>query len=170
VTDEDIENEVKTLSAVCAPGLCKYVVEVHRHNWLPDNTHYFIDMELCDFTLEDHIREIGLGSIHEDAALIPLPPVEFGNGQKTERPLLNKPQKPVQGATNYDIEFDSVFRLAESPEADFGPDALPAEEFNWESVLDILDDITSGLLYIHSKNVVHRDLKPKNGNNPQIPC
>jgi serine/threonine protein kinase len=152
---------------------------------LPDNTHYFIDMELCDFTLEDRIREIGVGPIHEDVAAIldedvaaildedvavtPLNPMEFGSGQKSERRQLNTPQNPVQAPTENEVEVESSSGSAESP--DFTPDTLPLEELgNWEPVLDILDDITSGLLYIHSKDVVHRDLKPKNGSSHEIIC
>jgi serine/threonine protein kinase len=44
------------------------------------------------------------------------------------------------------------------------PDSLLAsDDFNWEPVMEILEDVTSGLIYIHGKNIVHRDLKPRNG-------
>ena len=33
----------------------------------------------------------------------------------------------------------------------------------WNPIGDILDDVASGLQYIHSKKVTHRDLKPQNG-------
>lgn len=37
------------------------------------------------------------------------------------------------------------------------------DEIDWKAVIEILDDITSGLIYVHSKRFVHRDLKPTNG-------
>jgi hypothetical protein len=61
--EHDIANKGKTISTVCSPRLCRYVVEVHRHDWPPDSTHYFIDMELCDLSLDDHIKEMGLRSV-----------------------------------------------------------------------------------------------------------
>lgn len=32
------------------------LTQVFRHGWLPDINHYFIDMELCDFDLENYIK------------------------------------------------------------------------------------------------------------------
>ena len=36
-------------------------------------------------------------------------------------------------------------------------------EFTWEQTVDILMNICSGLQYLHEQELVHRDLKPRNG-------
>jgi hypothetical protein len=41
-----------------------------------------------------------------------------------------------------------------------------ASDLDWETVLKIIGDIVSGLIYIHAEGVVHRDLKPPNGKYP----
>ena len=57
VRKEDIDNEARAVSQLCAPGRCKNVVEVIRHGWLPtDSSYYYIDMEYCSETLDDRIH------------------------------------------------------------------------------------------------------------------
>src|SRR5438270_7412581 len=43
---------------------------------------------------------------------------------------------------------------------------ISASDIDWDSVLDIADDIVAGLTYIHGKGLVHRDLKPPNSKIP----
>jgi hypothetical protein len=42
------------------------------------------------------------------------------------------------------------------------PNTDPVDSIDWESIVDIMLEINIGLIYIHSRGVVHRDLKPKN--------
>jgi serine/threonine protein kinase len=48
-------NEVRALDKVCNMSH-RNVVEIFRHGWIT-SSHYFFDMELCDMTLEQYIRE-----------------------------------------------------------------------------------------------------------------
>jgi serine/threonine protein kinase len=58
ITVKEIENEARAVSKLCQRAAHKNLVTVLRHGML-DPTHYFIDMELCDFTLETYIiREL----------------------------------------------------------------------------------------------------------------
>jgi hypothetical protein len=155
VTTEDIENEAKAIS-VCAPGLCRWVVEVYRHDWLPpDYSLYFIDMESCDVTLEERIKEMG-------RTLIDL--VSEQNMVEWSRPEKDpgvQPDKDPDVQPNKDpgVQNDR-FGGTSDPHT---PNLPSMDEIDGETVMDILDDITSGLIYIHGKNIVHRDLKPSNG-------
>jgi len=148
VTSEDIENEAKAVSALCFGGQCKYVVELLKHGWLtPANSDYFIDMEYCPESLEDRIsqwttisRRIGL----VDAAAPPTTPrnnIETTVAPPFPEPLSNPLVQPAE------------------------PESMSLGIF-WDPILQILDDITCGLVYIHGKRFVHRDLKPQNGNRP----
>jgi serine/threonine protein kinase len=67
-----------------------------------------------------------------------------------------------------DLEVDQETRLSQVNELSEGP-ALGID-FDWESVIDIIDDIVSGLIYLHDQGTAHRDLKPKNGNHNLFAC
>jgi serine/threonine protein kinase len=52
----DIENEATAVAALRRFGTHQNIVAILGHNWLPNSSNcYFIDMELCDFSLLDYI-------------------------------------------------------------------------------------------------------------------
>src|SRR5271154_2358594 len=56
VTKEDIENEVKAITDICASGGHRHVIQFRGHGPLPASDYYYIDMELCDFNLDKYIH------------------------------------------------------------------------------------------------------------------
>jgi serine/threonine protein kinase len=106
-----------------------------------DASLYFIDMEYCPKTLEDHIYDIhdhGVNGIANDGEIKSGSRFVSGN---------NGEQGPA-------------------PMIDLNPTSSREEasvDFNFQSVADILDNVVSGLIYIHERGTVHRDLKPRNG-------
>ena len=115
-------------------------------------------------TLEDRIRE--MGRVHSNSRVdksIPGRHFEVESNQ-VEISGTRTIQAPIDQDQELDFgseEVSSAPTPLESP-----PDASP-DEFRWEPVMEILEDITSGLIYIHGKDIVHRDLKPRNGINVQ---
>jgi hypothetical protein len=55
--DADVETEISTITnlSIRIPHSGKYIVVALRHGKLPGSPFYYIDMELCDLTLEDYI-------------------------------------------------------------------------------------------------------------------
>lgn len=47
-----VQNEVRAVSKLCMSTTHRNIVEVLRHGSSPDGSHYFFDMELCDWTLQ----------------------------------------------------------------------------------------------------------------------
>lgn len=113
---------------------------------MKDHTYYFIDMEYCVRTLEDFIKDI-----------------RTTPGGKTSGPLagqmdLDKEQRipaimPMRASPD-------ILNTLDVP----APPTFPEDEqIGWQALINVLKDITSGLIYIHSQRFVHRDLKPSNG-------
>lgn len=142
ITHEDAENEGQMLSELCRPGRSRTVVEVRKHGWLPRNPSlYYIDMEYCPETLESRIH----GSVTGKDSML-----DYGFPTPTsELPTdLEITQSPINVALpNEDTEGSPT-------------------EFDWQSVVAIIEDINQGLIYLHENHTVHRDLKPKNGRTP----
>ena len=117
-----MENEADVVSKLCQPGQSNTVVEVYNHDWFPgpDQSYYYVDMEYCEQTLEEWIKDS------------------------------TRHQAPQEQVSNTAIPSESKSGLAD--------------------ILDIIEDITSGLQYLHQQGIVHRDLKPKNGTFPSPQC
>jgi Protein tyrosine and serine/threonine kinase len=138
-------------------------------------------MEYCIQTLEDFIRDIakesqGGAKRRNDLAIL-------NAGAMAEMDILDR-HSPVekQIATMedntpnhlpYPIEISNEQAFsAISPTLDdstITPQLLSEPTFpeddliDWEALITVMTDITSGLIYIHSQKFVHRDLKPRNG-------
>jgi len=138
ITPEDAESEGHMLSELGRPGRSKAVVEVIKHGWLPRHpSMYYMDMEYCPETLESRIH---------------------GAGRKAQGSESGSVLDSVSGQV--EVETLST-RTTEATTID--ESNAPSPEFDWQSVVDIIDDINRGLIYLHENSTVHRDLKPKNG-------
>jgi len=126
-TKEDIENEVKAVTKICATAGHENIIRILRHSQLPSTDYYYIDMELCDVNLATYINRA------YDRNLL-LPTRELRNAKS---PVVVIP--PV--LTYY---FEIRVRL--------------------ENVYTIVSHIVSGLEFLHSHGLAHRDLKPQNSN------
>ena len=152
VTEEDIVKEANTISTISRGGRNRNVVTILRHRWLPRQSDtYYIDMEYCVTTLHARIQEglsrnrdaipVDLGSVLEQPAL--------------EDPISQQEQENQAGAMGNVPLPSPVESISSSLSIEAGID--------WASALDIIEDVASGLVYIHDQNIVHRDLKPQNG-------
>jgi serine/threonine protein kinase len=65
LTENDILNEARAIDRLCKDRTHKNIVSVFKHGWLSDSLHYFIDMELCDATLESYIYNTGAPKARE---------------------------------------------------------------------------------------------------------
>jgi serine/threonine protein kinase len=140
VRKEDIDNEARAVSELCAAGRCRNVVEVIRHNWLPtDSSYYYIDMEYCLETLDDRIQGRSRGP------KLALEPAEVLNAASDVNSQM------TEFVENMETMLKSDFSEFDMPESDM------------QAWLDVIDDIVNALIYIHNLGTVHRDLKPQNG-------
>jgi serine/threonine protein kinase len=140
ITHEDAESEGRMLSDLCRPGGSNTVVEVTKHGWLPRHPSlYYMDMEYCLETLESRIH---------------------GAGQKSE--IASTLDSEIHEGEVDSLSTGSLAAASSKIASSNDPNESPPE-FDWQSVVNIIEDINRGLIYLHQNKTVHRDLKPKNG-------
>ena len=125
------------------------VVTILKHGRFPrDRDTYYIDMEYCTTTLHARIQE---GILREEAFPKSSP--------DTVAPL----QGPYHAAVDENnVARDMVEKEFTETANETSQSLEMAAGIDWESVLAIIEDIVSGLVYIHDQDTVHRDLKPRN--------
>jgi serine/threonine protein kinase len=55
VTRADVLREAHAVDKLSKHGTCEHLVRVIKHAWLPESPYYYIDMELCEFSLDQYI-------------------------------------------------------------------------------------------------------------------
>ena len=118
------------------------MVRVFKHGWFPRNSlYYFIDMEYCSETLEAWIARLAK-FINESSLSIGALEGKLGKVPEERQSRL--------GANDFGQEQPSLHIKA-------------TLVFTWEHVIEILENIVIGLVFIHERSTAHRDLKPQNG-------
>ena len=56
MSTEDVLKEAKAIDVLRNSDICPFIVAVFQHRWLPRSPYYIIDMELCEGTLEDYLK------------------------------------------------------------------------------------------------------------------
>ena len=131
-------------------GECLFVVQVLEHDWLEHGSLDFIDMEYCSRNLHDYIRQ-------NSANLMPQKSEEKAADSKVPE---NIPAKMEPGSSP---SYTSQPAETEHIQPDASGATPGGFEILWDPIGTIIHNIVSGLNYIHSKKVVHRDVKPQNG-------
>ena len=135
-------------------------------------------MEYCIQTLEAFIKDIAkeshMGSIRSEIlnGVGTAQPVSLNEDFSVEQPsptVMDIEPSRSPDPLELDNEQQASSRVSQTLSDNetmthMLPPAFPEDELiDWEALIAVLKDITSGLIYIHSQKFVHRDLKPRNG-------
>ncbi|RNF07390.1 putative protein kinase [Trypanosoma rangeli] len=132
---EQLNREVLIMSQMDHPNIVSF-----SHSSMEDNA-YCIFMELCDGTLGQRLQR-GFATMQDSQRLQKPPLPRLSNGASF-------PLQPDGNTSNRpDTEPDELSKI---------PEPLTARE-----IVLVLRDIASGIAYMHSKGIVHRDIKPCN--------
>jgi len=158
VTEEDIEREAAAISVLAQAGKNRNIVTIRGHGWLPNRDDiYYIDMEYCSKTLHDRIEQ---GSRNENALSRP----EAGGERQFAIGGFSHPAEVMDQEKNCQYVPPSTLALHITDQLVGAGNHVDNQtaDLDWASVLKIIEDIVSGLKYLHDHHTVHRDLKPRN--------
>ncbi|EKF30166.1 protein kinase, putative [Trypanosoma cruzi marinkellei] len=131
---EQLNREVSIMSQMDHPNIVSF-----SHSSMEDNA-YCIFMELCDGTLDQRLHR-GLSA--------------------TESNQMNKPPLPrLSNGASFPIQ--PVGTIGDRPDVTHDEFSKIPEPLTAREIVLLLRDVASGIAYLHSQGIVHRDIKPCN--------
>lgn len=105
-------------------------------------------MEYCDETLASRLQGPAGSQV---------------NPELFAMPIASKADPGADGRAGQSLWYQTIMAPdSDGPATSTGMESV-SSDLDWETVINIVGDILSALIYIHAEKVVHRDLKPANG-------